>query len=45
MSGGFGETGCNQLDLEKGLEGLMKLVISSFSHVEMSGTFGETGCN
>ena len=43
MSEGFGETGCNQLDLEKFLEGFVKLVISSYRLGEMYGGFGETG--
>ena len=44
MSGGFGETGYDQLlDLEKCLEGLAKLVMASYRLGEMFGGFGETG--
>ena len=43
MSGGFGETSCNQLDLEKCLEGLVKLVLTSYRLGEMFGGFDEPG--
>ena len=41
MSGGFGETSYDQLDLEKCLEGMVKLVITSCRLGEISGWFGE----
>ena len=46
MSGGFGETSYYQLlTWEKFLEGLVKLVITSYRPGEMPGGFGETWYN
>ena len=42
MSGRFHETSYDQTYLEKCLEGLVKLVMTSYRLGEMSGGFGET---